>query len=362
MRIDFYSGKELPLGLSERTFLHPQDKKDKDISSDGFRLPGIIDIHIHGAFGWDFSFGDPEKINELLDKLLVRGITGVVPTLITCTEEERLKALTDIKKVAETRDLLPQILGIHLEGPYLSHEKKGSHPEELLKSPDINELKAWQKAAGGLIKIITIAPELPGSIEFIKEASKLGIICSLGHSEANSSLTLAAIEAGAKHVTHLFNAMPPLNHRAPGLLSAVLTNKSTFIELIADGLHVSPEMIKFVYSNYESDQVILVSDAVAPAGCTDGFYNLYGQDLEIHNGKCCFAGGHFFGGGRLLPECLKIMNEQAEISWGVIGTSIWRTPCKLLGLSAPDTEVLFDSHMKWLASRHNGKWVWKKDH
>ena len=354
-------GDKLPEKLQNYNFIHPQDKTENEIKIDGYQLPGILDIHIHGAFGWDFSFGNPEKINNLLDNLLGTGLTGIIPTIITCEEAQRLQALKDIKQVAETRQALPRIHGIHLEGPYLSPEKKGSHSASLLKTPLIKDLEKWQEAAGGMIKIITIAPELPGAIEFIEAAAKQGIICSIGHSNANADITEKAIAAGAKHVTHLFNAMPALHHRSPNLLSTVLGNQKLSVELIADGAHVSPEIMDLVYKLYEDDQVILTSDAVAPAGLENGTYEFYGTKLEKHNGTCCFQNGHLFGGSKPLTACLKKLTEESNISWGLIGISIWRNPYKLLNIEPPETEILFDTKMNWLASRINDTWYWKQD-
>ncbi len=167
--------------LQKNNFFHPQDKNSLSANFSGYQLPGIIDIHLHGAFGWDFSFGNPDKINHLLDLLLMQGVTGVVPTLITCSEEQRCQALKDIAQVIRTRTKPPLIHGINLEGPFLASEKRGSHPADFLIAPDYEKFKVWQKVAEGNIKIITIAPELPGALEFIKQASNERIICALGH-------------------------------------------------------------------------------------------------------------------------------------------------------------------------------------
>ena len=185
MREFFSESNRQPLCLHGKNFIHPQDKTTADVTADGYKLPGIIDVHFHGAFGWDFVFGDPDRIEKMLDQVMARGITGVFPTLITCSEEQRLQALKDIAIVARRRTRPPFIHGIYLEGPFLAAEKRGSHPQEFLLKPDIELLKKWQKAADGLVKIITVAPELPGAIEFISQAAKSGVFVALGHSNAD---------------------------------------------------------------------------------------------------------------------------------------------------------------------------------
>lgn len=353
MGVTINESKRQPICLHGKNFIHPQDKRLVDVAVDGYKLPGIIDVHFHGAFGWDFIFGDPEKIAEMLDRVLACGITGIFPTLITSSEEQRMQALHDIAQVARNRERLPILHGIHLEGPFLAAGKRGSHPEEFLLAPSLKLLEKWQKACDGLIRIITIAPELPGAIEFIKEASRMGIIISLGHSNADWKTTSNAVAAGAKHVTHLFNAMPTFHHRQPNLLSYVLANKNLSIELIGDCEHVAPEIVKFIYNLYENNQIILTSDAVAPAGMPDGDYELYNTMLVKTGCRCCLAGGGLFGGATMLNQCLKRLADEADLSWGLLGTSVWRNPCEQFGIKPPETEVYFDTDMNWIGSRYN---------
>jgi N-acetylglucosamine-6-phosphate deacetylase len=357
MRAQIVTGKALPDCLKNKTFIHPQDGLHHDNTSDGFKLPGIIDIHFHGAYGWDFVFGNPEKIGEMLDKLLAHGITGLFPTLITCPEDQRRQALRDIATAVKKRDnMLPVIHGIHLEGPFLAESKRGSHPAECLQAPSMKLLQQWQEDAEGLIKLITIAPELPGAIDFIREASKAGVTVSLGHSAADWDTTMRAIEAGARHVTHLFNAMPALHHREPNLLSCVLANRNLSIELIGDCEHVAPEIVRLVFGIYENTQIIITSDAVAPTGLADGEYQMYNNTLVKTGGRCCIKHGKLFGGATLLNECLVRLSAKAGISWGLLCTSVWRNPCELLHIDPPDTEVFYDNSMKWLASRFKQTW------
>jgi N-acetylglucosamine-6-phosphate deacetylase len=318
-------------------------------------------MHIHGANGWDFSFGDVNKINGILDHLLIHGITGIIPTLITCSEKQRLQALKDIAKVFRERTKPPIIHGIYLEGPFLSANKRGSHPQTELLKPDFELFMHWQKACDNMIKIITIAPELDGATEFIKRATAQGVICAIGHSEATWQQTEEAVAAGATHVTHLFNAMPQLHHRDPNVLSFILSNSSLHIEVIADGFHISPEMIKLAYSIFDNESIILISDCIATAGLPDGKHKYYRQELTKQGGKCTSSEGKLFGGSFLLSEAIKKLGREFGIPWGFLGTSVWRNPCSLLKIAPPSTEVLFDPDFNWLATRLEDNWYYRSD-
>lgn len=352
----FNESENTPSFIADATFIHPQDKKNAEDHADGFKLPGIIDVHFHGAFGWDFAFGDAGRISAMLDQLVTTGITGIFPTLITCAETQRLQALADIAQVATTRRQLPIIHGIYLEGPFLAPSRRGSHPSEFLEKPSIEQLKKWQKAANGLIKVITVAPELPGAIEFISKACEMGVVVALGHSAADWETTEKAVEAGASHVTHLFNAMPSFHHRQANMLSYILSRRDLCVEIIGDCEHVAPEIIKLTCGIQENSQIIFVSDAVAPAGLADGEYDLYGTRLSCHRYRCCLPNGNLFGGATLLPDCLNRLSKEAGLAWGLLGESVWRTPSRLMQINLPKTEVYFDRNMHWLASRNGHSW------
>jgi N-acetylglucosamine-6-phosphate deacetylase len=356
MRANIFETAAKPDFLINRSFIHPQDKMLANAAIDGFKLPGIIDIHFHGAFGWDFAFGDVARLNEMLDLVLQTGITGIFPTLITCSEEARIKALRDIAEIIRTRKRPPIIHGIYLEGPFLAAAKRGSHPENELMLPDFSVFEKWQKEAEGNIKIITIAPELPGALEFIKKANEAGIICALGHSDASWDQTRAAIDSGARHVTHLFNAMPSFHHRRPNLLSCILANQGLSVELIGDGLHVSEEILKLTYSLYENDQIIITSDCVATTGLKDGEHNFYQRRLIKSGNSCRLEDGNLFGGSATLTSSLKKLGTESKIAWGILGTSVWRNPCRLLNIDPPETEVFFDQDFNWLATRSSRMW------
>lgn len=336
--------------ILKNNYFHPQDYRSVDTPADGFKLPGIIDTHCHGAFGWDFSFGDSDKINEMLDKLLLTGLTGVMATIITSPEKQTIKAVKDCVKVIKTREALPTVQGIYLEGPFLSKEKCGSHPVDCLREPSIELLNKYQEAAEGMIKVVTLAPELPGAIKFIKEAVAMGINVALGHSNADYKTTLKAVEAGATIVTHLFNAMPQLHHREANILTYILSHRDLAVELIADCEHITPEMLAFIFSFYESSQIMLISDSMATTGLADGEYDFYNNKIIKKGTKCNLKSGKFFGGAIALPQCLKIIAEKTSMSWGLIGTSAWRNQLNHYRLETKETEVFFDSKMNWICS------------
>ncbi|NLI75839.1 MAG: amidohydrolase family protein [Candidatus Riflebacteria bacterium] len=325
----------------------------------GYRLPGVIDIHVHGGFGWDFAFGDPDRIETMLDGFLARGVTGVVATLITCSEEQRLQSLADIATVAGRRQRPPAILGIYLEGPFLAPSRRGSHPADLLRLPDLAALHRWQDKARGMIRLVTLAPELPGAIDFIRQVQDdLKIRVAIGHTDADHATTTAALEAGASHVTHLYNAMRPFTHRDPTAVSAILRHRNVLVELIADGIHVCPEIVQMTFGLLGGERISLVSDCVSPAGLPDGIHEAYGTSLELRAGRCTFVGGHLFGGGRTLPDCLPVLRDVVRLPLSTIASSVSHRPCQALGLDLPPGDVLFDQDFRWLATRQGGTWFW----
>lgn len=347
--------------IKNNNYFHPQDYRNFDDSSDGFKLPGIIDTHCHGGYGWDFSFGDSEKINNMLDQMVCSGLTGVLATIITSSEEQTLKAIKDNVEVIKNRNILPLVHGIYLEGPFLSKEKCGSHQVDYLRLPSIELLKKYQEVAEGNIQVVTVAPELPGAIDFIKEAVKMGIRVALGHSNADYETTLKAVEAGATIATHLFNAMPQLHHREANILTYILAHRDLAIELIADCEHVCPEMISFVFSFYESSQIMLISDSMATTGLEDGEYDFYNTKIVKKGTRCNLKTGGFFGGATTLPQSLKIMSEKTCLSWGLLGTASWRNQINHYNIKSYETEVFFDSKMNWVCSELNSEqWFVKK--
>lgn len=352
----FLTSSKTPGIIKEKNFAHPQERMLFDEKTDGYVLPGIIDVHFHGAKGWDFAFGEEERIEEMLDAVLASGVTGLMATVMTCPEPHLEKVLSTIAHIAKNRKVLPIIHGIHLEGPFISYEKRGAHPAEDLMHPSVDLLKKWQTIAKGMIKVITVAPELPGSGDFIKEALKMGIKVSLGHSNADWKTAAHAVELGASCITHLFNAMPHIHHRNPNILSYALTNKTLYYELIGDCEHISPEIVQMVTQSHDANKLLIISDSMALTGLSDGWYEFYNQTLAKTKTRSRLPDGNFFGGALTLPHCMNRLAKEAGISWGTIGQSVWRNPCDFLGITAPDAKIYFDTDMNWIATQHEGVW------
>jgi N-acetylglucosamine-6-phosphate deacetylase len=254
--------------------------------------PAFLDAHIHGANGHDVMEATPEAIGAIGSFLASRGTGSFLATTVTAPLDATLRALSGLAKSmtqphADAAQVRPQarLLGIHLEGPFLSHLKRGVHPAEYLLNPDPAVFDRLFEAAEGRIRLMTLAPELPGAIELTAHAVSRGVRVSLGHSNAAAAETRAAISAGAVSATHTFNAMRPLDHREPGILGTVLTTDSLFAELICDGIHTAPEMVKLWRKAKGPERAILVTDAISATGMPDGEYQLGGFLVQVANGR-----------------------------------------------------------------------------
>ena len=263
---------------------------------DAVLAPGLIDIHIHGGAGHDVMEGSDEGL-AAVERLMTRhGVTSYCPTTVTSPVEATLRSLDALGKAVERAasgngdGVRARPLGVHLEGPFLSHAKRGVHPPALLQ-PASRELfeRMWQ-AADGRVSVMTIAPEIEGALDLIGEASRRGVCVSLGHSDAELSQARAAIKAGARHATHTFNAMRPLDHRHPGLLGTVLTDRTVTADIIVDGIHVDPVMVDLFVRAKGAEGAVLITDAISATGMPDGTYMLGGFEVQVHDGRCEFDG------------------------------------------------------------------------
>ena len=257
--------------------------------------PGFIDIHIHGGAGHDVMASDARALPAVESLIARHGVTGYFPTTVTAPLDDTLRALDRLATAIETRDdsdagARARPLGIHLEGPFISHAQRGVHPPAYLLEPTLAVFERFWQAARGQIRVMTIAPELPGALEVIAAAAKRGVCVSLGHSDADSAATRAAIQAGAQHATHTFNAMRPLGHRDPGIVGTVLTDDRATADIIADGIHVDPAIVKLFLKSKGVDHSVLITDATAATGMPDGRYRLGTLDVEVKDGRCLSEG------------------------------------------------------------------------
>jgi N-acetylglucosamine-6-phosphate deacetylase len=258
--------------------------------------PAFFDVHIHGAAGHDVMEATPEALGTIGRFLASRGTGSFLATTVTAPLDMTLKALDGLAKLIDHPESIDagnraaQPIGIHLEGPFLSHAKCGVQPKEYLLEPDIATFDRLFEAAGGHARLMTLAPELPGAAELAAHATKRGVRISVGHSNATAQETRAAIAAGAVSATHTFNAMRALDHREPGILGTVLTTDSLFAELICDGIHTSAEIVNLWWRAKSPKRGILITDAMSAAGMPDGEYHLGGFAVQVANGRAMARG------------------------------------------------------------------------
>lgn len=272
--------------------------------------PGLVDIHIHGSAGHDLMEGSPSSLAAIETFLARRGVTSYLPTTVTASREATLYALKKLGRAcdsgASTGRAKPR--GLHLEGPFISTAKCGVHPVADILAPDITLLDDFWDASASQVRMLTMAPELPGAVEFIRHARKLGIRISVGHSNATAAETYAAIDAGASHATHTFNAMRALDHREPGILGAVLSDPRLSADIIVDKVHLAPEAVRLFFRAKGGDRSVLITDAISATGMPDGVYRLGGFDVEVRH-DTCLLNGRLAGSVLTLEKAVRNLTE-----------------------------------------------------
>ena len=254
-------------------------------------IPGLTDLHFHGCMGADFSDADPDGLSRMAAYTLSRGVTQICPAGMTLAPEQLRKVCAT---AAAYRGGGSWLCGVNLEGPFLSAAKKGAQNAAWLLPPDLALLRELQSASGGLVRLVTVAPELPGAETFIREASKT-VTVSLGHTAADYDTAAAAFSAGARQVTHLFNAMPSLGHRAPGVVGAAFDCPGCMVELICDGIHIHPSVVRAVFRLFGPERVLLISDTMRAAGMPDGEYTLGGLPVRVRGARAELEDGIIAG-------------------------------------------------------------------
>jgi N-acetylglucosamine-6-phosphate deacetylase len=276
----------------------------------GVIAPGYVDLHLHGSAGYDVMDDTAEALPAIEQLLARHGVTSYFPTTVSAPMDTTLRALERLADAIDTRerhlepDLGPKTadgknrarpLGIHLEGPFISHARRGAHPPENLLAPTLTLFERFWQAARGRIRMMTIAPELENAPEVIAEAARRGVCVSLGHSDADFAAAERGITAGAHHATHAFNAMRPLDHRtldhrSPGILGAVLTDRRVSADIIVDGVHLHPAIVKLVADAKGPEQTVLITDAISATGMPEGRYRLGSFEVDVRDGKCTVHG------------------------------------------------------------------------
>ena len=275
---------------------------EKVIDAEGLLvLPGLVDIHSHGAAGEDFSDGNPEGLKKILQYEKRCGITSYCPTSMTFPKE-RLRQIFASIKGAQTEEGA-KVVGINMEGPFLDPAKKGAHVEKWIAAPDVAFVRELNQDADGLVRLVTLAPNMDGAEEFIKEMHE-EVCISLGHTAADYDCASRAMKLGAHHVTHLYNAMQPFGHRAPGLIGAAMDDPECMVELICDGYHIHPSAIRAAFRLFGPERVILISDSMRATGMENGTYELGGQEVTVKDRKAVLKDGTLAGSATNLYGCM----------------------------------------------------------
>ncbi len=259
---------------------------------DSILAPGFIDIHVHGGAGHDVMQAGDDALARMERHFTNHGVTSYCPTTVTAPLDATMRALDRLGKIdaiARAGDCARPV-GLHLEGPFISHAQRGVHPPENLVAPSVELFEKFWNAASGKVSVMTVAPELSGAPEMIKAAASRGVCISLGHSNATLAETQAGINAGARHATHTFNAMRPLDHREPGVLGTVLADVRVTADLIADGIHVHPEMVELFLRAKGIEGAVLITDAISATGMGDGKFKLGNFEVQVTGDRCEFEG------------------------------------------------------------------------
>ncbi|MDL2217754.1 N-acetylglucosamine-6-phosphate deacetylase [Christensenellaceae bacterium OttesenSCG-928-M15] len=294
-------------------------------------IPGLIDIHTHGNSGHDFSSCGADELALIARAHAKAGVVGFCPTSMTLPENTLSRAFSNAARLKkEPGRYAARVLGINMEGPFLSPKRKGAQNAEYLRDPDEAFYRRLQEAAQGAIRMIDIAPELSGALSFA-HALKEEVILSLAHSDANYEEAAAGFSAGLRHVTHMFNAMPGLTHRAPGPIAAAAERDDVLIELIADGVHIHPSVIRMCFSLFGAERICLISDSMEACFMEDGVYQLGGQTVNVKGPLATLSDGTIAGSATPLYTCM-----QNVIAWGMKKEDAIKaaasTPAKRLGL------------------------------
>ena len=319
---EFHKGD---IAITDGLFVDEVDENAQIIDAENlYVIPGLVDIHFHGCKGHDFCEGTQEAFRAIRDYEASVGVTAICPATMTLPEEKLLAIMNEIRNFHD-------LAGIYLEGPFISPSKVGAQNPLYVHMPDIDMLKRLQRDSGGLIRITAIAPEVEGAREFITEAKNITRL-SLAHTACNYDTANEAFNMGVSQVTHLYNAMPPINHREPGPIIAALENKSVNVELICDGIHVHPAIVRNTIKAFGPDRVIFISDSMEAAGMPDGKYKLGGLDVIKRGNKATLLDGVTIAGSVTnLLDCMKTAIKNMNVPLEVAVKCSTLNPAKAIG-------------------------------
>ena len=298
-------------------------------------IPGMIDIHIHGTSGADVMDGDIAALETMVQALPQEGTTSFLATTMTQSDDNISKALKNAADFIKNYQKSGQseVLGVHLEGPFVNPSMAGAQPVEFIIKPEIAVFEKWQQLAEGTIKLVTMAPEQQGGLELVQFLQQHGVVVSIGHSDAKFADVKKAISAGATQVTHLYNQMKGLHHREPGVVGAALLLDELYAELIVDGIHVCPEMIQLAYRNKKSEKLILITDSMRAKCLKNGNYDLGGQLVIVKDGTAVLQNGTLAGSVLKLKDAMKNMLQYCDCTLEDIIKMTAINPAKQLHMS-----------------------------
>ena len=304
------------------------DCKGYDLGG-AYVIPGLIDVHNHGNSNADFSDGSYEGVARMAAYLGANGITSFAPASMTLPYHVLEKAFATAAKLhAQKPAGSSKLQGIQMEGPFFSEKKKGAQNGAYLRLPDYDAFEKLFNGCGGLVKIVDVAPELEGAEEFVAKASRLCTV-SIAHTDSDYEHAKAAIDAGVTHLTHLYNAMPPIHHRKPGVIGACAENKKVRAELICDGIHVHPSSIRMAFSLFGASRIVLISDALRCCGMPDGTYELGGQAVYLKGKTCTLADGTLAGSVTNLFDCMRNVISYGIAPEKAVRAATWNPACAL---------------------------------
>jgi N-acetylglucosamine-6-phosphate deacetylase len=333
-------------------------------------VPGFVDLHAHGAGGHDYSEGSAESVRVAAGHHRSRGTTTMLASLVALAPERLSR---QVGLLAELTDE-GVVAGSHVEGPWLSAGRPGAHDPSLLRDPERAELDRVLAAGRGTVRMVTVAPERAGGLAAIRRLAREGVLAAVGHTDADYDLTRAAIEAGASVGTHLFNAMAPIHHRAPGPVVALLEDARVTVELISDGVHVHPALFRRVLADVGPGRIVLVTDAMAATGCADGRYQLGGIAVSVRDGAATVAGTATIAGGTatmadLFARAVRDSNLPKHSALDTAVRLTATTPASVLGRTdigvlragCQADLVVLDAELTPVAVMHRGAWLTSAD-
>ena len=294
-----------------------------------YMIPGLVDIHFHGCMGADMCDGTKEALDIITKYEASIGVTSVCPATMTIAKDELLNVMKNAGDYAYNGGA--HLVGINMEGPFISASKKGAQAEENILHCDYEYFCRLQKAAKGLIKLVDLAPEEPGAMEFIEKA-KDEVVISLAHTASDYDTAKEAIQRGASHATHLYNAMPPLNHRNPGVIGAVRDSETCHAELICDGVHIHPSVIRATFAMFGAKRMILISDSMRATGLNDGDYTLGGQPVKVKGNLATLHDGTIAGSATNLMDCVRFVVKKVGLPFETAVMCASENPAKEIGI------------------------------